>query len=40
MSDELETQEVVAETELAEPKSSAKDLEVEGDVAADYLKNS
>ena len=38
MSDEIEIQEVVAETELAEPKSSAKDLEVEGDVAADYLE--
>jgi spoIIIJ-associated protein len=37
MSDELETTEVV-ETELAEPKSSAKDLEEEGEVAADYLE--
>ena len=37
MSDELETPEVV-ETELAEPKSSAKDLEEEGEVAADYLE--
>jgi len=37
MSDELETQEV-EETELAEPKSSAKDLEEEGEVAADYLE--
>ncbi len=37
MSEELETQEV-AETELAEPKSSAKDLEEEGEVAADYLE--
>jgi spoIIIJ-associated protein len=37
MSDELETTEV-AETELAEPKSSAKDLEEEGEVAADYLE--
>jgi spoIIIJ-associated protein len=37
MSDELETPEAV-ETELAEPKSSAKDLEEEGEVAADYLE--
>lgn len=37
MPDELETQEVV-ETELAEAKSSAKDLEEEGEVAADYLE--
>ena len=37
MSDELETPEV-AETELSEPKSSAKDLEEEGEVAADYLE--
>ena len=37
MSDELEAPEVV-ETELAEPKSSAKDLEEEGEVAADYLE--
>ena len=37
MSDEVETPEV-AETELAEPKSSAKDLEEEGEVAADYLE--
>ena len=37
MSDELETPEEV-ETELAEPKSSAKDLEEEGEVAADYLE--
>ena len=37
MSEELETQEV-AETELAEPKSSAKDLEEEGEVAAGYLE--
>ena len=38
MSDELETPEVVEETEQAEPKSSAKDLEEEGEVAADYLE--
>ncbi len=38
MSDELETQEVIAETEATEPKSSAKDLEEEGEVAADYLE--
>jgi spoIIIJ-associated protein len=38
MSDELETQEVIKETELAEPRSSAKDLEEEGEVAADYLE--
>jgi len=38
MSDELETQEVIQGTELAEPKSSAKDLEEEGEVAADYLE--
>lgn len=38
MSDELETQGVIQETELAEPKSSAKDLEEEGEVAADYLE--
>jgi len=38
MSDELETLEVVEETEQAEPKSSAKDLEEEGEVAADYLE--
>ena len=37
MSDELETPEVL-ETELSEPKSSAKDLEEEGEVAADYLE--
>ena len=37
MSNELETPEV-AETELSEPKSSAKDLEEEGEVAADYLE--
>ena len=37
MSDEFETPEV-AETELSEPKSSAKDLEEEGEVAADYLE--
>lgn len=37
MSEELETQEV-AESELTEPKSSAKDLEEEGEVAADYLE--
>ena len=37
MSDELETPEV-AETELSEPKSSARDLEEEGEVAADYLE--
>ena len=37
MSDELETPEA-AETELSEPKSSAKDLEEEGEVAADYLE--
>ena len=37
MSDELETPEAV-ETELAEAKSSAKDLEEEGEVAADYLE--
>jgi spoIIIJ-associated protein len=38
MSDELETPTVVEETEQAEPKSSAKDLEEEGEVAADYLE--
>jgi len=38
MSDELETQEVLEETEQGEPKSSAKDLEEEGEVAADYLE--
>jgi spoIIIJ-associated protein len=38
MSDELETPEVLEETELGEPKSSAKDLEEEGEVAADYLE--
>ena len=37
MSDELETPEV-EETDLSEPKSSAKDLEEEGEVAADYLE--
>ncbi len=37
MSGELETPEV-AETELSEPKSSARDLEEEGEVAADYLE--
>jgi len=38
MSDELETLEVLEETEQGEPKSSAKDLEEEGEVAADYLE--
>ena len=38
MSDELETPEVLEETEQGEPKSSAKDLEEEGEVAADYLE--
>lgn len=38
MSDELEIQEVTEATELAEPKSSAKDLEEEGEVGADYLE--
>jgi len=38
MSEELETPEVLEETEQGEPKSSAKDLEEEGEVAADYLE--
>jgi len=38
MSDELEAPEVEEETEQVEPKSSAKDLEEEGEVAADYLE--
>lgn len=38
MSDELETPEVIEEIERAEPESSAKDLEEEGEVAADYLE--
>lgn len=43
MSDELETQAQIEETEieetvLAEPKTSAKELEEEGEVAADYLE--
>jgi spoIIIJ-associated protein len=38
MSDELETPKVEEELEQAQPKSSAKDLEEEGEVAADYLE--
>jgi spoIIIJ-associated protein len=38
MSDQVETQEETEETEVAEPKSSAKELEEEGEVAADYLE--
>ena len=38
MSEEQVTPEVIEETELTEPKSSAKDLEEEGEVAADYLE--
>jgi spoIIIJ-associated protein len=38
MSDQVETQEVTEETEVAELKSSAKELEEEGEVAADYLE--
>jgi spoIIIJ-associated protein len=38
MSDELETPKVEEELEQAQPKGSAKDLEEEGEVAADYLE--
>lgn len=38
MSDQVETQEVTEETEVTKPKSSAKELEEEGEVAADYLE--